>query len=98
MCNFSQESNNSAMQSPVFKSDTARQIAQEVGKVGGGSGGGSSGGGSSGGGGRRVKRQQQRSHTIGGANGANGAVAEALRQHQAKMAARSRDDLVRNTF
>ncbi len=69
-------SSGSAMQSPVFKSDTARQIAQEVGKVGGG--------------GRRAKKQ--RSHTIGGGDG-NPAVIEAMKAHQARMAARARDDL-----
>ncbi len=81
----SQESNSnlSAMQSPVFKSDTARRIAQEIGKVGGG--------------GRRRSggHSKQRSHTISGGSGLGGnpAVAEALRAHQAKMASRSRDDL-----
>ncbi len=64
-----------SMASPVFKSATAKAIAEEVGNVGGGAAG------------RRRSRQQngqqkkQRSHTISGGN----AVTEALNEHQAKM-------------
>ena len=59
----------SPMMSPIFKSATAKQIIEEVGKGGGGS--------------KYKKKSKKRSFTINGGNPAG--VLEALNEHQAKM-------------
>jgi hypothetical protein len=62
----------SVVASPIFKSDTARQIAEEVGRVTGGP--------------RLRRARKQRSNTIGGGNSV--AIAEALQAEQARLVRR----------
>ena len=72
----SSDSGVSPMMSPIFKSATAKQIAEEIGKTSGGSAARKRNGGNGG------ARKKQRSHTI---SGGNPAIMEALEAHQNKV-------------